>query len=131
MTASTTFCVYELPRLLFVDERLVLNPIEHILTCVVNGRFAAQALLTEQEQRVLLAFFASYPYPCPYLSLYSAVTEMPSERIELFFWNLSDEVSALAAEIARPVLQRCRALLDPFNLGIRPIEDVGYELFRL
>ncbi len=130
MATSASFCVYELPRVLYVAQRLVLNPVERILTLMSNDELEAQCLLTEQEIRVLLAFLRAFPHSCSYIALYAAVTEMAPERIELFFGHL-DDAPALAAEVARPILQRCRALLDTFNIGIRPIEDVGYELFRL
>jgi len=124
-------CVYQLEGVLQRDVSLILNRTGRILTQMFDGTLRAQCVLSEQEMRTLGALLEASPQPCSYFTLYAAITEIPIERVEIFFEQVHEEAQSVMAEAARPVLRRCRAVLDPFELGIRHIEGEGYQVVRL
>ena len=113
-SATPTFRSYELPGLLYGDQRLILNLACRIVTLLGgHGQPEAQTCFAASALAVTQALVDAHPAPCPLDALYAAF-------------------AGVERAAAREILAGCRAQLATFNLGVQPVPEAGgYRLFRL
>ena len=136
MKKSTTpiFRSYELPGVLYGDQRLILNPAERIVTLLGDhGQLEAQTCFAASALAVTQALVDAHPAPCPLDALYAAFVGVERAAAREILAALEQaEVLDLALGGLEGALAGTRAQLAAFNLGVQPVPEAGgYRLFRL
>lgn len=124
------FHVYTLPTIIPSDITLVLNTTDHIVTLMVDTTIETQQRFTAPEMTILLTLLEAHPAPCTNAMLYAALTGVEPNNAHEFLQAVGDYVD-IAMTPVRMVLKQCRTRLAPFNLGIQPVNETAYTLFRL
>ena len=125
------FRTYALAPILPSDVELILNLEDSIVTLIVAGDIEAQQIFAAPEMTALLTLLEVHPEPCTNAALYAALTEVAQADAQEFLQVVDDAYLDIALRPVRAVLKRCRAGLDSLNLGIQPVDDTGYKLFRI
>jgi hypothetical protein len=127
---TPSFREYSLPDTLEHDITLVLDPLGDIVTLKVAEEIAAHRVVSEQEMALLVALLEAHLQPCANATLYAALTGIPQDIVQELLEAVGDYVPLVMKPVAR-VLRSCRATLEAFNLGIEPVGETAYKLFRL
>ena len=127
----------KLPGLFLTDGEVILSiPASArdryaILTLLLASTFAAQQVLTQQEQAMLRALLDASPVPCSYAVLDTALVEIPEEQADIFMKEVrKGEVLDIAMKLVRDIRSPCRVKLEPFNLDSRSVDTMTCGLFR-
>jgi hypothetical protein len=130
-STPSRFRSYTLANILPSDVELVLNLEDHIATLIVAGDIEAQQIFAAPEMTALLTLLEAHPEPCANAALYAALASVALADAQEFLQVVDDAYLDIALRPVRTVLKRCRAGLDALNLGIQPVNDTGYKLFRI
>lgn len=130
-STPSRFRSYTLATILPSDIELILNLTDHIVTLIVAGDIEAQQLFAAPEMTALLTLLEAHPETCTNAALYAALAEVSLDEAQAFLQAVEDTYMDIALKPVRAVLKRCRAGLDALNLGIQPVDDTGYKLFRI
>jgi hypothetical protein len=130
-STPSRFRSYTLADILPSDVELVLNLEDHIATLIVAGDIEAQQIFAAPEMTALFALLEAHPEPCTNAALYAALAPVALADAQEFLQVVDNAYLDIALRPVRAVLKRCRAGLDALNLGIQPVNDTGYKLFRI
>ncbi len=134
---SEQFRRFSLPELLPEHQKLVLNTHHHgqafILTMIDSQAcdLVAQQVLSELEMYVTIALVEALPSYCTYEMLLSAVTDKTiQESRKLVHEALEARVLDTTLSSLRNLMKRCRHKLQVFELDVRSLQGLGYQLTR-
>jgi len=133
--AHSPFQTYQLPDVLYSNQRLILNPHDRILTLLDDADgVSAQACLSVQAWALTRALLDAHPAPCSQAALYAAFVGVEVEVAQEILTALF-EAGVLDVALRYGLgeaMADCRTQLALYNLGIQPVpEEESYRLFRL
>lgn len=122
---------YRLPGVLLGSAKLVCNRTESILTLFDDTEITLQHRVLRQEMELLITLLAAHPDVCSYAALYAALAHCTREDAHDFLQSLDVGWVEMAIKPVQRVLRACHRTLEQFGLGIQPVEQIGYRIFRL